>query len=88
MLDNVPHDDRTKIETMYAAFLTRHIGRAAMLLLCIATELQLYFRFDGAKINARIQEMWNVLMVGFEVKEIYEERYMRLMKERGIASTD
>ena len=85
VIDSFPHEHRPQIEKMYLAFLTRHIGRAAMVLLCIVTELQLYFRFDGADINARIQKMWTALMGVFEVKEIYEERYAQLMKDRRIA---
>jgi len=88
VIDNFPHDDRPKIEKMYPAFLTKHIGRAAMVLLCIVTELQLYFRFDGANINLRIQKMWTALMGVFEVKEIYEERYAQLLKDKRILPAD
>jgi hypothetical protein len=84
VLDAMPHEERPKVEKMYLAFLTRHIGRAAMILLCLVTELQLYFRFDGADINARIENMWAVLTGVFEVREIYDERYCRLMREKGI----
>ena len=50
------------------------------------TELQAHFKFDdnGARINGRIHEMWNVLMPLFDVKELYKERYEKLMKDRGI----
>ena len=53
-------------------------------MLCIVTELQAYFHFDGADINERIHKMWNALMPTFVVKELYGERYEKLMKDRGI----
>ncbi|MGA3072962.1 MAG: hypothetical protein ABSG56_04640 [Bryobacteraceae bacterium] len=86
VLDRFPHEERPKIEEMYLAFLTRHIGRAALATLCIVTELQLYFRFRGHEINERIQKMWEALLGVFEIKEIYDERYHPLMIARGIST--
>ena len=43
VLDRFPHEERPKIEKMYLAFLTRHIGRAALAMLCIVTELSCIF---------------------------------------------
>ena len=85
LIDALPHEERPKVEAMYLAFLTRHIGRAAMILLCLVTEIQAHFRFDGADINNRIQKMWDALLGFFEADELYRERYCELMKERGIA---
>jgi hypothetical protein len=82
--DRFPHEQRPQFEEMYKAFVTKHIGRAAMILLSLVTELQLYFRFDGANINDRIQKMWAALSGFFEADELYRERYCGLMKERGI----
>jgi hypothetical protein len=64
-----------------------HIARAAGVLLCIVTELQGHFRFDdnGARINERIHAVWNALMPVFEIKELYDERYSQLMKDKRIA---
>jgi hypothetical protein len=59
-----------------------------MILLSLVTELQLYFRFDGANINDRIQKMWAALSGFFEADELYRERYCGLMKERGILSKE
>jgi len=87
ILDSFPHEIRPGIEKMYLAFLTRHIGRAALILLCLITEIQMYFRFEGADINNRIVNMWDALMGFFEAKELYDERYAALMKERGIAQS-
>jgi hypothetical protein len=84
--DSMPHDDRPKMDEVYPKILSMHIARAAAILLCIVTELQAYFHFDddGARINQRTHAMWNVLMPVFEVKELYEERYKQLMKDRHI----
>ena len=82
VLDRLPHDERTKVDQMYLAVLTRHLGRAALVLLCIVTELQLYFRFKGHQIDERIQKMWEAMMGIFEVKEIYDERYEALLTPR------
>jgi hypothetical protein len=63
--------------------------RAAVIPICIVTELQAYFRFDddGARINERIRAMWDVLISVAEIKELYDEgRYSQLMKDRGINS--
>jgi hypothetical protein len=88
ILDTLPHDERPKVEEMYKVFLTRHLGRAATILLCLVTEIQLHFRFDGATINVRVQKLWTALMAVFEAKEIYDERYSTLMKEKGIAPSE
>lgn len=88
VLDSLPHDTRPFIEKAYIAVLTKHIGRAAMVLLCIATELQLYFKFEGADINDRICKMWDAIAPFFEAKEVYEERYRQLLEETGIKRKD
>lgn len=62
----------------------QHISQAAGILLCIVTELQAYFHFDGANINERLHAMWAALMPTFAVKELYSERYEQLMKDKGI----
>jgi hypothetical protein len=84
-LDSFPHEERPMIEAKYIDFMTRHLGRAAVVLLCLVTELQAYFRFDGANINERIRNVWSALSGLFEADELYNERYCQLMKERGIA---
>jgi hypothetical protein len=82
--DSVPHEDRPKIDELHPRILSLHIARAAVILLCIITELQAYFHFDGANINERIHGVWNALMPVFEVRELYDERYAQLMKDKGI----
>jgi hypothetical protein len=60
--DAIPHDQRPKVDDMYMAFLTKHLGRAATVLLCLVTEIQAYFRFEGADIDSRITKIWAALM--------------------------
>ena len=64
--------------------LSLHLSQLAGLLLSIVTELQAYFHFDGANINERIHKMWSALMPTFVVKELYSERYQKLMEDKKI----
>lgn len=82
--DFLPHETRPKVDESYAAFLSIHLGRAATVLLCIITEVQAYCRFDGANINERICSIWAALVPLFEAKELYDGRYEKLMRDRGI----
>jgi hypothetical protein len=82
--DSLPHEERPKLEDGLSRLLGKHISQAAGILLCIVTELQAYFHFDGADIDERIHRMWGALMPSFVVKELYSERYERLMKDKGI----
>lgn len=60
------------------------VSRAAAILLCLLTEVQAYFRFDGARINERLHQVWNALIVVPEIKELYDKRYATLMTKKGI----
>lgn len=82
--DSVLPEMRAKMDERFPWMMSLHLFRAALILLCIVTEIQAYFRFDGARINTRIHEVWNALMPVFEVKELYDERYANLMRDRGI----
>jgi len=86
VIDRFPHEQRPEFDKMYKAFVTLHIGRAATILLSLVTELQLFFKFDGADINNRIQKMWAALAGLFEANELYSKRYAELMKKRGISA--
>jgi hypothetical protein len=85
-MDSLPHADGPKFDALFLNFLTRHIGRAATILLCISTELQAYFKFEGHGINERIGQIWAALMPLFEAKELYDEHYAAFMREKGIAA--
>jgi hypothetical protein len=84
--DSLPIEERLKLDKGYLEMRSATIGRAAIVLLCLITELQAHFHFDdaGARINERIHEMWNVLMPSFDVKELYDERYKKLMEDNRI----
>jgi hypothetical protein len=82
------HEDRPQFDKRYDEFLTTHLGLAATALLCTVTEIQMYFRFNGADINSRIRQMWAVLMDLFFAKELYDEHYGALMKSLGIEPRD
>jgi hypothetical protein len=82
--DSFPHDERPKVDEQYPKLLSKHLARAAVILLCVITELQAHFHFDGADINERIHKIWNALMPVFEVKQLYDEHYAQLMETKGI----
>lgn len=83
---DIPHEQRPIIDETLETTIAVHIPRLSAILLCILTEVQAYFRFDGARIGQRLHEIWNVLLVAPEVKELYDERYAQLMKDRGITA--
>ncbi len=84
--DAMPHEDRPKIDAIFPKIFSTHIARAAIILLCIVTEVQAHFRFDddGARINERIHAMWDALMPAFDAKELYDERYAQLLRDARI----
>ncbi|HEV2178431.1 MAG TPA: hypothetical protein VGW33_14690 [Terriglobia bacterium] len=82
--DSIPHEERPKLDEKHPRIMSMHIARAAAILLCIVTELQAHFHFDGARIDERIHKMWNALVPVFEVKELYDERYAQLMMDKHI----
>lgn len=82
---DVPHDQHAQLEEYSERLISLHLARVAGILMAMLTELQAYFRFDGAHINERIHRMWDALLPVPEVKELYDERYEKLMKDRGIA---
>jgi len=80
---DLPHEDRPSIDNVGELMIATHIARVSGILICILTEVQAYCRFDGAHINQRLHEIWNALVAVPEIKELYDERYSRLMKEKG-----
>jgi len=82
--DSLPHEERPKLDDGHLRLLGSHLAQAAAILLCIVTELQAHFHFDGANIDERIHKIWNALMPAFAVKQLYSERYEQLMKDKGI----
>lgn len=82
--DKFSHEQRPKIDEAHSRMVFLHISRVAAILLCIITEVQAHFKFDGANINERIHEIWDALQPIAEIKELYADRYQRLMQEKNI----
>lgn len=84
--DGHPHDERPKIDEAYPRMMSYHIISAATLMLSIITEVQAAYRFEdsGARINERILEGWQALIPAMDAKEIYDNHYLQLMKDKGI----
>jgi hypothetical protein len=81
---DLPPEYWPKLDFMGERMVFLSVSRAAAILLCLLTEVQAYFRFEGANINKRLHEVWKALNVAFEIKELYRERYKKLMKVKGI----
>lgn len=85
--DALPHESRPKLRVQFLPYITMHLCRAAAILVCILTEIQVRFRYDQektAKVDERLREVWRALIVAFEPREFYEERYRALMIGVGI----
>jgi hypothetical protein len=82
--NDLPHELRPIIDSRVEDLVSIHVPRVAAILLCTLTELQAYFKFDGARINERLHKIWDALLVVPEIKELYVERYARLMRDKGI----
>jgi len=84
--DGHPHDERPLIDDAHNRAMSLHMMRAAILLLAICTEVQAAYKFkdDSARINEHIMESWQALQPAMEAKEIYDEHYEQLMKDKGI----
>lgn len=82
--DSFMLEEREKLEELHINVLSEHLPRAAVILLCIVTELPAYFRFEGANINKTLHAVWRALLPAFDAKELYDERYAKLMEEQGL----
>ncbi len=81
---DLPHEDRPLVDDALEEMIAVHIPRMSAILLCTLTEIQASLKFDGARINQRLHEIWNALLPAPEIKELYDERYAQLMMEKGI----
>jgi hypothetical protein len=83
--NDIPWEFRDQFESVHTEqVLSSNLTRVAGILLCTITEVQAYFRFEGSNINSRLHEIWNALLPAMEIKELYDERYEKLMKDRRI----
>ena len=83
---DIPEDLRKHFEDHADGMLSMHLLRVVGILLCILTEIQAHFRFEGANINERLVKGWHAVLAALEIKELYDYRYDKLMKDRGIKS--
>jgi hypothetical protein len=74
---------RSVVDSRYLQQMTLHVMRAATLLLCLVTELQVYFRFDDHQIDPMLAYIWESMSGIYEAKELYDERYRKLMEDAG-----
>lgn len=81
---DLPHELRPNVDTASDGMISLHIARVSAVLLCVLTEVQASCRFDGARINQRLHEIWDVLIHIPEIRELYDERYAELMKQKGM----
>jgi hypothetical protein len=80
--DKLPHAMRTPdLDNFALRHFFMHFGRAAALLLCLLTEIQHRFKFDGANIDQRLREIWTAMLGIYEVKELYDFRYNALLRQ-------
>jgi hypothetical protein len=80
--DKLPHAMRTpELDSYRLRHFFMHFARAAVLLLCLLTEIQHRFKFDGANIDKRLREVWNAMLQIYEAKELYDFRYNALLRE-------
>lgn len=83
--EKVTPEEQQQFQDSIESMLFMTMTRVAAVLLSILTEVQAHCRFRGARINQRLHEVWNALTPSArEVKELYDERYAKLMMERGI----
>ena len=82
--DSQTHKIREKMDLGYPQLSSMHMGRVALLLLALITEVQASLQFDGADIGPRLHRMWHALMPIPEAKELYTVRYQSLMATKGI----
>jgi hypothetical protein len=75
---------RTVIESRYLREMTLHVMRAATVLLCLLTEIQVRFRFVDPQIDTMLVYIWECMSGSYETQELFDERYRKLMGDAGI----
>ena len=65
---DVPYEVRPQVEEAGETMISRTLLRVAGILLCVLTEVQAHFLFDGAHINERLVKGWTAVLPAFEIK--------------------
>ncbi|HXZ11331.1 MAG TPA: hypothetical protein VEG64_02975 [Candidatus Sulfotelmatobacter sp.] len=81
---DVPHEKRDEFDEAVDAMISMHLKRVVGVLLCVLTEVQAHFRFEGARINQRLHRAWDAVIAAAEIRELYDLRYKKLMEDRGL----
>jgi hypothetical protein len=80
--DKLPVDRRAENSDVGERHIAVHIGRAAAILLCLLTEIQNFYRFDGpARIDERLATVWAAMLQLPEANELYASRYRELLRK-------
>jgi hypothetical protein len=80
--DKIRAEKRDGITDAGERHIFMHIGRTAAILLCLLTEIQDFYKFDGpAEIDERLAEIWVAMLPVYEVKELYASRYKGLLRK-------
>jgi len=79
--DRLPHELRDHVSSTALRHITMHIGRAGGLLLCLLTEIQHVYRFGDFDIDKRLRQVWTAMIPLYEVRELYDFRYNRILRE-------
>jgi len=81
---DVPYHDQNKFDVATDTMISMHLTRVIGIMLCVLTEVQAHFRFEGARINQRLHAGWDAVLTAMEIKELYDLRYRGLMDDRGL----
>ncbi len=73
--DGHRQEDRPHLESLFPQIMGMHLGRAALLLLCLVTEIQLRIRYKEANVTSRLIEAWDGLAPLPEAEELFNEHY-------------
>jgi len=76
-----PDADRESFQDISERAISMNIARVAAILLCIISEVQAAFQFEGARISQRLNQVWNALIPLPEIRELYDDRYAQLIRK-------
>lgn len=80
--DSLPHEKRDMVtDDAVHRYIAMHFGRTAAILLCLLTEIQQFFEFNGAEIDKRLAQLWSAMIPLYEIRELFDYRYKTLLKE-------
>ena len=78
---DLPVRAHEKLNDATERILAMHVFRAGGLLMCLVTEIQHFCQFEGANIDQRLSDTWTSMLEIYEIRELYELRYLALLKK-------